>query len=98
MGASPPCGAWVSQPMTIESIRAYHSARPYRPFTLVLADGTRVPVPHPELLAHPGSGRTVIVFEGPDVHRVIDRLLVTALAVGVNGSGRRAGKRRRRSW
>lgn len=76
--------------MTIEQIRTAHEARPFRPFTIVLADGSRVRVRSPEFLAHPGHGRTVIVFERGESYRVIDLLLVTSLEVGhANGSTRR---------
>lgn len=81
--------------MTIEQIRDYHSARPFRPFSIILADGTRVPVPHPEMLAHPGGGRTILVFEGPDKHLVIDLLLVAALEIGAAPKRGRNGHRRR---
>lgn len=81
--------------MTIEAIRKYHETRPFRPFTVVLADGTRIPVRHPEMLAHPGAGRTILIFEGPDAHHVVDLLLVTSLEVGV--SRKRSGNGHRRA-
>jgi hypothetical protein len=82
--------------MTIEPLRQVHGARPFRPFRLVLADGTHVPVPHPEFLAHAGGGRTVVVFERPEQYRVIDLLLVTCLEIRGEG-GRGNGRARRRT-
>jgi hypothetical protein len=83
--------------MTIEQIRKAHEAQPFQPFRIVLADGGRVTVPHPEFLAHPGKGRTVIVFDRSGLYRVIDLLLVTSLEIGTNDHrGNGAARRRRR--
>ena len=67
--------------MTIEQLRSVHDARPFRPFTLHLADGRRVLVPHNEFLSHSPSGRTVIVFESGESFSIIDLLLVTRIEV-----------------
>lgn len=74
--------------MTIEAIRRAHAAQPFTPFSMVLADGTRVPVKHPENLAHAGAGRTVVVFEKVEDYRVVDLLLVEAVEFGRPGAGR----------
>ncbi len=68
--------------MTIEQLRAVHRAQPFRPFTLELADGQKVQVPHPEFLAFSRSGRTVFVANEDDAVKIIDLLLVTAIQVG----------------
>ena len=74
--------------MTTEQLRKVHTATPFRPFSLRLADGTNVNVPHPEFLwIHPG-GRTVHVATSDDAAEIIDLLLVTAIEVG-NGTRRR---------
>jgi hypothetical protein len=73
--------------MTIEQLRDVHRAQPFRPFTLELADGQKVPVPHPEFLAFSRSGRTVFVANENDAFKIIDLLLVTAIQVG-NGAAR----------
>ena len=80
--------------MTIDAIRQLHEAQPFRPFDIVVADGSRIHVPHPEFLAHPGKGRTVVAFDQSGTFKVIDLLLVTHLEVGTNGKShrrRRAG-------
>ncbi|MCG8583184.1 MAG: hypothetical protein MI757_00540 [Pirellulales bacterium] len=74
--------------MTIEQLRTFHQTRPFRPFTLHLADGRSLHVPHSEFLSHSPSGRTVIVHEEDDSFSVVDRLLVTRLQVHAgNGAG-----------
>ena len=66
--------------MTIEQLREAHRIRPFRPFTMYLADGRAVAVPHHEFLAHSSSGRTVIVQHLEDTSiSIIDLLLVTEI-------------------
>ncbi len=80
--------------MTISAICEAHEARPFRPFVLVMADGSHVSVRHPEALAHPHGGRTIVVFEGPDDFRMIDLLLVTTIEMGnLRGNGKRSIRR-----
>jgi hypothetical protein len=67
--------------MTVEQLRKVHQARPFRPFTLYLADGSQVHVPHSEFLSHSPSGRTVIVHHDDADYSVIDLLLVSKLEV-----------------
>ena len=42
--------------MRTETLHEVLHAAPFRPFTLCLADGARVDVPHPDLIAHPPGG------------------------------------------
>jgi hypothetical protein len=73
--------------MTINQLRQLHEARPFRLFSLRLADGSRVKVPHPEFMwIHPG-GRTVHVAVDDDAARIVDVFLVIALETG-NGTVR----------
>jgi hypothetical protein len=58
-----------------------HQAVPFRPFTIDLADGRHLNVPHREFLSHSPSGRTVIVYGEEESFSVIDLLLVTRLKV-----------------
>lgn len=74
--------------MTINAIRELHEARPFRPFSLIAPDGTRLHVPHPEFLAHPGKGRTVVLFDQSGAFHVIDLLLISHAEVGAPGNGR----------
>lgn len=68
-------------PMTIEQLRNIHQARPFRPFTIHMADGHAMRVPHGEFLSHSASGRTVIVHHADESFSVVDLLLVNELEV-----------------
>ena len=71
--------------MTIEQLRTVLRAAPFRPFTIHLADGRQIPVPHPDFVAQSPTGRTVIVYQEDDTFSIVDLLLVTELKVR-NGS------------
>ncbi len=79
--------------MTIEQLRAVHQAAPFQPFTLHVADGEKLRVPHRELLSHSESGRTVIVHQPNETFSVVDLLLVTRLEVGNHSTRARRGAR-----
>ena len=75
--------------MTIEQVDAAHHAKPFRPFRIHMADGSSVPVRHPEMLLRTPQGRTIVVATGEDHIEIIDLLLVTKLTFG-NGRTRRS--------
>jgi hypothetical protein len=75
--------------MTTEQIRKFHQAKPFKPFSIYLADGREVKVNHPELLAL--GGRTIAVFDETDAAEVIDLPLVTSLKTTKAGSSKRNG-------
>ena len=77
--------------MTIEQLRNFSHAQPFRPFLIHLADGRAVPVHHREFIMPVPSGRTVVVAQPDDTVDIIDLLLVTDLELkpAANGSGRR---------
>jgi len=77
--------------MTIEQIRQHYNARPFQPFSLRLADGRKVPVSQPELMAIFPSARTIFVAGRNESHDIIDLLLVKSVHVG---NGRLTRKRR----
>jgi hypothetical protein len=79
--------------MTIERLRYFYNAQPFRPFLIPLADGRQIPVQHREFIATAPSGRTVTVYQPDDSLNVIDLLLVTDLEVKPAGNG--SGKRRK---
>ena len=81
--------------MTVEQLRSVHGATPFRPFTIHLADGRQLPVPHREFLSHSPSGRTIIVYHQDENFSIVDLLLVTELEVH-NGAPSRPGKRKGR--
>ncbi|MEA3210588.1 MAG: hypothetical protein QOE70_3645 [Chthoniobacter sp.] len=71
--------------MTTEALRKILAAQPFHPFTLHLADGSQVPVDHPEAIAYRG-GRIAVVFTTEENFEVIDLLLVAKLTTR-NGAG-----------
>jgi len=75
--------------MTIEMLRKVHEQRPFRPFTLHIADGRQLPVPHSECLWVPPSGRTIFVESEPDAPDIVDVLMVTTIKLK---SSRRNGQ------
>ena len=78
--------------MTIDQIRTLHQAKPFKPFTIHVADGASYEVQHAENLMQSQGGRTLAVSAGGDAVAIVDLLLVTRITMG-NGS---AGSRRRR--
>jgi hypothetical protein len=79
--------------MTIEQLRTFRDAQPFRPFTMHLADGREVPVNHREFMMASPSGRMVSVYQPDDTLNVIDLLLVTDLEIKPRPDGSR--KRRK---
>ena len=68
--------------MTIDQLKQVHQARPFRPFTIHLADGRSFLIPHNEFLSHSPVGRTLIVYgKSRDDFNILDLLLVTGLEV-----------------
>lgn len=68
--------------MKPESLHQAIHAEPFRPFQLILADGTRLPVPHPEWILHPSKARTVILMNEDEGFRVLDVGLLLGVEVG----------------
>ena len=80
--------------MTIEQLRTFYDAQPFRPFVMHLADGRSIPVMHREfIMASAPSGRTITVYQPDDTLNVVDLLLVTDLEIKPAPDGSR--KRRK---
>jgi hypothetical protein len=67
--------------MTPEQLRAMREANPFRPFTIHLAGGSQLPVPHRDFVSQSPTGRTIIVYRPDDSFSVVDLYLVTELHV-----------------
>ncbi len=67
--------------MTAEQLRAMREANPFRPFTIQLADGRTLDVPHRDFVSLSPSGRIFIVYQPNDAFNVVDLYLVTDLEV-----------------
>lgn len=81
--------------MTLEALRKYHQAQPFRPFVLLhMADGRSARVDLPEFLAYTGGGRTIIVDDAVgDGSEIVDLLLVASVQV-LDSRRRRNGRGR----
>jgi hypothetical protein len=72
--------------VNLQQLREIHQSRPFRPFTLHVADGKEYAVGHPEFLAISQSGRTIIVATPADTFDFIDVRHVTSIQLGGNGN------------
>lgn len=86
--------------MTTEHLRQLIHATPFEPFTIHMADGREVPVPHPEFIMLPPQSRTCVVWEDDaKAFGFIDLLLVTQLTVKPNGKpkNKNSGSKKRKN-
>ncbi|MHB1423908.1 MAG: hypothetical protein ACYC3I_12070 [Gemmataceae bacterium] len=67
--------------MTGEQLRAMREANPFRAFTIHLADGRTLAVPHRDFVSQSPGGRTIIVYRADAAFCVVDLYLVTELEV-----------------
>lgn len=66
--------------MTLDEVTKAVHAVPFTPFTLYLADGSSIKVPHPDFISLPPAGRTVAIYqEDARAHAIVDLLLATKL-------------------
>jgi len=65
--------------MNAEQIRQFSRATPFVPFVLILSDGRRVLVRHPEFLDFSPGDRTVVVHQLDDSFELVDLLSVAKL-------------------
>jgi len=82
--------------MTIDGLREWLDAVPFRPFVMRLSNGREVRVRHPELVARSPSGRTVIVYTAGDAFEMVDLLHVASI-VRTTGKGGTRGANGRSS-
>ncbi len=78
--------------MLLKQIREACEARPFRRFTLCLANGQRVEVTHPgDVFIPRGPTRDFIVVTPDGLFRFVDALLVSTLEFRVRRRGPRRG-------
>ena len=65
--------------MTKEALGKAIHRTPFKPFTLRLADGRAVRVPHQDFISMHPTGRTVIVYGQNEDLEILDVMLVTGL-------------------
>ncbi len=80
--------------MTAEQLREVHQTKPFAAFSLQLADGNEVDVPHPEFMMFMRDRRSIIVALPRTSYKVIDIMHITSIHVG---NGKPTKPRRRRS-
>ena len=75
--------------MRIDELLAIHKARPFRPFTIRVADGREYFVVHPEFLAYAPPSRTLSVVTPKGFHDIIDLMMITSIHLDNGKPGRR---------
>ena len=65
--------------MTAEQLRAAREAVPFRPFTIHLAGGRILSVPHRDFVSQSPGGRTIIVYQPDESFSIVDLFLVNEL-------------------
>jgi hypothetical protein len=79
--------------MNVNEVRELYSAAPLQPFEIVLTNGARVQVDHPEFMSFSQDYRTVHVHERNGTTRRLDIKLITELTEPENGARPRKRKR-----
>ena len=80
--------------MTATQIKKHLHETPFRPFSLVTADGRKFPVPHEDYVSIDPTGRTLIVWERTGgAGSVLDVRLVIRLDIPKPPTARRGRKR-----
>ena len=73
--------------MSVTRIRELLHASPFCPFTVHLADGGSLKIPHQDFAATTGRGRFLFVFrENSDDYDLVDVVLVTRVSVEADAS------------
>ena len=80
--------------MNVKEIRELSTAAPFRPFELVLTNGTTVQIAHPEFMMFSPDYRTVHAVDARDgVAKRIEAKMIIALNELKNGARQRKRKR-----
>ncbi len=80
--------------MSVKEIRELYSAAPFKPFELVLTNGTAIRVGHPEFMMFSGDYRTIYAADERDGStKRIDVKMIIALNELKNGASPRKRKR-----
>ena len=78
--------------MTIARLREVHTARPFQPFVLRMADAKTLRITHPESLAYNPTGRTMVYVAPNGSSHYVDLLLVARIEVGNGKTSRKSRK------
>jgi hypothetical protein len=67
--------------MSVDELRKCVVASPFRPFTLNIADGRRIPVVGRDfILMAPDKGRTLVVYQRNDDFDILETMLITGVS------------------
>ena len=69
----------MSTAMSPDAVKKFMHAVPWQPFTLSLADGRKIHVPHPDFISISRAGRTVIVTTVDEDFEMIDVFLILSI-------------------
>jgi hypothetical protein len=70
------------------AIREAMHQQPFRPFSLRLADGRTIDIPHPDFIAIAGNGRRFVVFNATnDAMSILEPLLVVSIEYAATEPG-----------
>jgi len=75
--------------MNANEIKELYQAAPFKPFELVLPNGSTIPVPHPEFMMFSQDHRTIYVAQPEGGAKRIDVKLIVAINESTNGSTRK---------
>ena len=67
--------------MTTEAIKTVVQSKPFRPFSLRLANGLQIQIQDQDRVALHPDGKTFVIFEPNDGYRIVDIPLVTDMSV-----------------
>jgi hypothetical protein len=83
--------------MRAETLRRLIEATPFRPFSVNLADGRELEVPHRDFISHSPNFRVLTIWQEDDSCDFVDFMLVTGFHTAPAGNnGQRRGKRTRK--
>jgi hypothetical protein len=79
--------------MRADDIRRVHSAAPFKPFSIVLADGRSFYVPHPDFLSVAPKGTALVLWaEDGGIGSYLDLALIAEIRMGA-ARGKRSKSR-----
>jgi hypothetical protein len=76
----------ASAPMTVEKFDEFLKRRPFEPFTIHVADGSKIGVMGPEFASRTQGGQTIYVATGGERTEWTDLLLVTRISSGIENA------------
>jgi hypothetical protein len=73
--------------MAVSTIREAIAARPYRPFTIRVADRRSYTIPHPEFVSIGPQNRSLLVWHEDEGASILGMLMITGIDLPAPGAG-----------